>query len=156
MDETVPTGRMALLPHVVRGACLLLVISCGAVLAQESSGGKAPNAQALSIFELPRIRDGQRAVAALAQMGEWGKAESALHALVNRYPSLPMLHYELAALQIRQDHRGEAIDSLKQAVAVGLPKEMLARDTAFQALREEPAFKQLLTSDPPGQPGGGR
>jgi hypothetical protein len=54
---------------------------------------------------------------------------------------------------MRRGDKAKAIDNLKTAVAIGFPKVVLERNLAFQSLREEPAFKQLMTSEsPPSKP----
>lgn len=154
MCEKVATGRTTVTLRLGAQLCLALALSLGAVstFAQEPKEPDAGTTPALSAFDIPRILDGERAAAALAQIGELTQAETALNALIERYPSLAVLHYDLAVLQLRQDRKGEAIQSLARAVAAGLPRVVLEGNPAFQPLRADPAFQQLIYTAKPETP----
>jgi hypothetical protein len=121
--------------------CLALAIPLGAGSSHAQEG---MDARAISIFEIPRIEDGERSVAALIKIGDLARAETQLGALIKRYPSLTKFHFEMALLLLRQDRKDAAIQNLKKAVATGLPRVVLERTPALDDLRPDPAFKKLV------------
>ena len=149
------TTSLSLVVGVFLLLILLLILHCGIAArlrAETPNETGSANVPTPSVFEIPRILDTQRLVAALAHEGEFTTAESTLEGLVHRYPSLPLLHYELAALQIREGRQAEAIKSLTDAVAAGFPTAALEQDPTFEVLHADPAFQAIIKSKvPPGQ-----
>lgn len=144
-------GGMTSLSLVV-GVFVPLILYCGIAArlrAETPNETGSANVPAPSVFEIPPILETQRLVAALAYEGEFTTAESTLEGLVHKYPSLPLLHYELAALQIREGRQAEAIKSLTDAVAAGLPTTVLEQDPTFEVLRADPAFQAIIKSKVP-------
>ena len=147
--------RQARRPRFSRQTVLALAISLITIstFAQEPrSAPEAAKTPAISVFEIPRIIDGQRTAATLAQIGDLAGAEAALNVLIERYPSVAAFHYELAALVLRQGRKDEAMQSLARAVEAGLPRVSLENTPAFDALHGDHAFQELVTKAKPQTP----
>ena len=98
----------------------------------------------ISSLEIPRILAGQRAAAALVRIGELKQAEDALNRLTESYPSLAVLHYELAIVLLRENQTDGALQSLARAVAAGLPSMALEQNSVFDPLRANETFQKLV------------
>ena len=86
----------------------------------------------------------ERAAAALVRIGELKQAEEALNRLTDSYPSLAVLHYELAIVLLRENQTDGALQSLARAVAAGLPSMALEQNSVFDPLRANETFQKLV------------
>ena len=111
--------------------------------------GVAPAAEQsapISIFDIPTIVEGQRAVAAVLQAGDAAGALALLAALTKRYPDVGVFDYNLAALLAQASRPDEALQSLARAIEADLPAGALEQDAAFDLLRGDPRFQDLVAA----------
>ncbi len=76
---------------------------------------------------------------------DYRRAELLYAVAAEIYPQRPDVWYNLAATRSRNGARKRSLDDLKHAIALGFKDaEGLARDDDFAALRDDPAFRDLL------------
>lgn len=76
---------------------------------------------------------------------DYRRAELLYAVAAEIYPRRPDVWYNLAATRSRTGARKRALEDLKHAVALGFhDAETLARDDDFAALRDDPAFRDVL------------
>jgi mannose-6-phosphate isomerase-like protein (cupin superfamily) len=79
------------------------------------------------------------------QAGDYDRAIEVLKPIAEQHPEYPTLLYNLACIESIAGRKTEAIDHLRQSVERSDRSRELARDDSdFDAIREEPAFKELL------------
>ncbi len=85
-------------------------------------------------------------VALLASPGREAEAERELRRAVELAPAQPMYHYNLACSLARQGRNTDAIEQLRQAVALGYADiRQLRTDQDLASVRQSPEMDQLLT-----------
>jgi mannose-6-phosphate isomerase-like protein (cupin superfamily) len=78
---------------------------------------------------------------------EWDKAFEALTKVHETYPEDGGVLYNLACAESRLGHTDDAIEHLRQSIEDQERfREVAKTDTDFDAIREEPAFKELVGS----------
>ena len=81
----------------------------------------------------------------LYEAGEYEQAAEGLRKLVAAHPEYPMLAYNLACLESLTGHKAEALDHLRSVVGESEQLRAMAKqDSDFDAIRDEPAFKELV------------
>jgi serine/threonine protein kinase/Tfp pilus assembly protein PilF len=80
----------------------------------------------------------------LAQIGEREEAKLQAAKAIELSPDDPLMLYNAACFYAQMGEKAAAIQSIKDAIAVGYGNyEWLKRDTDLDSLREEPEFKEL-------------
>ena len=65
--------------------------------------------------------------------------------LVDAHPEYPILAYNLACVESLAGRKEDAIEHLRQAAEKSdRAREFAVRDSDFDAIRDEPAFKELI------------
>jgi len=106
------------------------------IVAVEGTPGKA--------FE-PRGWELWAPLAPRYEAGEYAEVADRLGVLVAANPQYPMLFFNLACCESQCGRTSEALDHLRHAVEMSGEFRQLARDDSdLDAIRHEPAFKQLL------------
>jgi hypothetical protein len=83
----------------------------------------------------------------LYDSGQHAELITRLTSLVEANPQYPMLAYNLACSESLSGRTGDAIDHLRQAVdAAAKFRGEAAEDVDFDPVREEPAFRALMTT----------
>jgi tetratricopeptide (TPR) repeat protein len=81
----------------------------------------------------------------LYETGEYAKVADGLRALVEAHPQYPELFYNLACCESLAGRTTDAIDHLRRAIDMSEQSRTYAKDDSdFDAIREEPAFKELV------------
>ena len=81
----------------------------------------------------------------LYQEGEYAEAADRARPVVEAHPEYPLLAYNLACCESLAGRTSDAIEHLRLALEGSeLARELVARDSDFDPIREEPAFKELL------------
>jgi serine/threonine protein kinase/Tfp pilus assembly protein PilF len=81
----------------------------------------------------------------LAQVGEREEAKRQAAKAIELSPDDPLMLYNAACFYAQMGEKAAAIQSLKEAMAVGYGNfEWLHRDTDLDSIREEPEFKELI------------
>ena len=81
----------------------------------------------------------------LAQVGEREDAKLQAAKAIELSPDDPLMLYNAACFYAQMGEKATAIQSLKEAMAVGYGNfEWLHRDTDLDSIREEPEFKELI------------
>jgi dienelactone hydrolase len=81
----------------------------------------------------------------LMRQGEHSRAAMALSVALEARPESPHLWYDLACARARGGSRGQALDALEKAVALGLAnRELVASDDDLKSLRDEARFQALV------------
>ena len=81
----------------------------------------------------------------LAQVGEREEAKLQAAKAIELSPDDPLMLYNAACFYAQMGEKATAIQSLKEAMAVGYGNfEWLHRDTDLDSIREEPEFKELI------------
>ncbi len=79
--------------------------------------------------------------------GKYEAAAARARTLVEEYPEYPDLAYNTACCEGLLGNARGAVDYLRRAIAVYPPfREMAQADTDFDPVRDDPAFKALLTT----------
>jgi hypothetical protein len=133
-----------------RFACVVSLVLCALV----PSGAQA--ASGADIFGLPVIQDRfsaiKRDLMAAVQAQDHGAMEDACRAGRALLPADPTFAYNLACALARQGKAGAALDTLREAVALGFRNaDQIRRDDDLTLLRTSPAFADVLklASTPP-------
>jgi tetratricopeptide (TPR) repeat protein len=81
----------------------------------------------------------------LYQEGQYAEAADRARPVVEAHPEYPLLAYNLACCESLAGRTSDAIEHLRLALdGSELARELVARDSDFDPIREEPAFKELL------------
>jgi tetratricopeptide (TPR) repeat protein len=81
----------------------------------------------------------------LYQAGEYAKAADRGRELVEANPEYPMVTYNVACVESLAGRKEDAIDHLRMATERSERlRRLAAEDSDFDAIREEPAFKELV------------
>jgi tetratricopeptide (TPR) repeat protein len=81
----------------------------------------------------------------LYQEGQYAEAADRARPVVEAHPEYPLLAYNLACCESLAGRTSDAIEHLRLALEGSeLARELVARDSDFDPIREEPAFKELL------------
>jgi len=84
-------------------------------------------------------------VGPLYQAGEYEQAADRASELVEAHPEYPMLFYNLACVESLAGRKHSAIEHLRQAgERSDRMRELAAEDSDFDAIRDEPRFKELI------------
>ena len=82
---------------------------------------------------------------ALYQAGEYAVVADRARELVEAHPQYPLLFYNLACVESLTGRKTEAIDHLRRALELSDQfREFAKGDSDLDAIRDEPAFKELL------------
>jgi tetratricopeptide (TPR) repeat protein len=85
----------------------------------------------------------------LYQAGEYAEAADRIREVVEANPQYPMLAYNLACCESLAGRHGDAIEYLRRAVESSERMRTFARgDSDLDALRDEPAFQELIGESP--------
>ena len=83
----------------------------------------------------------------LRRQGEHARAAVALSVATEARPETPYLWYNLACARAQAGSRGQALDALEKAVALGFTRrELIATDEDLESLRDEARFQALVGS----------
>lgn len=86
-------------------------------------------------------------LAPLYEAGEYAEVADRLGALVAANPQYPMLFFNLACSESQCGRTSEALDHLRQAIEMSEEFRDFAKDDSdLDAIRDDPAFKQLISS----------
>lgn len=81
----------------------------------------------------------------LYEAKQYDEAADRASAIVEANPGYPMMLYNLACVESLAGRKEEAIEHLRQAAEQSeRAREYAAHDSDFDAIREEPAFKELV------------
>jgi tetratricopeptide (TPR) repeat protein len=84
---------------------------------------------------------------ALYQAGEYAEAADRGRALVEAHPEYPALFYNLACVESLAGRTNDALEHLRRSVELSERSRAYAKgDSDFDAIRDEPAFKELIGS----------
>ena len=84
---------------------------------------------------------------ALYQAGEHAEVAARARELVEQHPQYPLLFYNLACVESLTGRKTEAIDHLRRALELSDRfREFAKGDSDLDAIRDEPAFKELVGS----------
>jgi tetratricopeptide (TPR) repeat protein len=84
-------------------------------------------------------------VGPLYQAGEYEQAADRASELVEAHPEYPMLFYNLACVESLAGRKDAAIEHLRQAgERSDRMRELAAEDSDFDAIRDDPRFKELI------------
>jgi mannose-6-phosphate isomerase-like protein (cupin superfamily) len=85
------------------------------------------------------------------QAGEYEAVVEALRPLVDEHPRYPLLAYNLACVESLTGRRAEALAHLRQAIeGAELFRAFARNDTDLDAIRDEPAFAELVGDEETG------
>ena len=86
-------------------------------------------------------------LAPLYEAGQYAEVADRLGALVAAAPQYPMLFYNLACSESLCGRTSDALDHLRHAVEMSEEFREAARDDSdLDAIRDQPAFRQLISS----------
>ncbi len=106
------------------------------IIALEGTPGKAYEARGWELWA---------PLAPLYEAGEYGVVADRLAPLVAVNPQYPMLFFNLACCESLTGRTSDALDHLRRAVEMSEEFRRTARDDSdLDAIRDEPAFKQLI------------
>lgn len=81
------------------------------------------------------------------QAGEYAEVADRLGPLVAASPQYPMLFYNLACCESLSDRTSDALDHLRRAIEMSAEFRDSAKDDSdLDPIRDEPAFKQLVSN----------
>jgi tetratricopeptide (TPR) repeat protein len=84
---------------------------------------------------------------ALYQAGEYAEAADRGRVLVEAHPEYPALFYNLACVESLAGRTNDALEHLRRSVEMSERSRAYAKgDSDFDAIRDEPAFKELVGS----------
>src|SRR5580765_5496508 len=84
-------------------------------------------------------------VAPLYNAKQYGEAADRARELVDTHPEYPLMLYNLACVESLAGRKEDALEHLRQGVARSDRfREMAKEDSDFDAIRDEPAFKELV------------
>ncbi len=84
---------------------------------------------------------------ALYQAGEYAEAADRGRVLVEAHPEYPALFYNLACVESLAGRTNDALEHLRRSVELSERSRAYAKgDSDFDAIRDEPAFKELIPS----------
>ncbi len=84
-------------------------------------------------------------VAPLYNAKQYDEAADRARELVDAHPEYPAMLYNLACVESLAGRKEDALEHLRQGVARSDRfREMAAEDSDFDAIRDEPAFKELM------------
>ena len=84
---------------------------------------------------------------ALYQAGEYAEAADRGRVLVEAHPEYPALLYNLACVESLAGRTDDALEHLRRSVELSERSRAFAKgDSDFDAIRDEPAFKELIGS----------
>jgi tetratricopeptide (TPR) repeat protein len=84
---------------------------------------------------------------ALYQAGEYAEAADRGRVLVEAHPEYPALLYNLACVESLAGRTNDALEHLRRSVELSERSRAFAKgDSDFDAIRDEPAFKELIGS----------
>jgi tetratricopeptide (TPR) repeat protein len=84
---------------------------------------------------------------ALYQAGEYAEAADRGRVLVEAHPEYPALFYNLACVESLAGRTNDALEHLRRSVELSERSRAYAKgDSDFDAIRDEPAFKELIGS----------
>jgi tetratricopeptide (TPR) repeat protein len=130
-----PVGTLVFAPPGVKRKASTLQDDT-TVLALEGTPGKAYAARGWELWA---------PLAPLYQAGEHAEVATRLAALVGANPQYPMLFFNLACCESQCGRTSDALDHLRQAIALSEEFRDSARDDPdLDPIRDEPAFKQLI------------
>jgi tetratricopeptide (TPR) repeat protein len=108
-----------------------------AIIAFEGTPGKAYDARGWELWA-PLVP--------LYEAGEHAEVADRLRVAVEASPQYPMLFYNLACCESRSGRTTDALDHLRQAIEMSDEFRDSARhDSDLDPIRDEPAFKQLIS-----------
>jgi hypothetical protein len=108
------------------------------IIAMEGTPGKAYQ---------PRGWELWAPLAPLYQAGEYAEVADRLRTVVGATPQYPMLFFNLACCESLCGRTSDAIDHLEHAIAMSEEfRDSARKDSDLDALRDEPAFTQLISS----------
>src|SRR5215470_12092933 len=81
----------------------------------------------------------------LYDAGQYDEAADLARALVDAHPEYPLMFFNLACVESLAGRKEEAIDHLRQSIERSERlRDLAARDSDFDAIRDEPGFKELF------------
>jgi tetratricopeptide (TPR) repeat protein len=84
----------------------------------------------------------------LYEAKQYDEAADRASALVNAHPEYPMMVYNLACVESLAGRKEDAIAHLRQAAEQSdRAREYAARDSDFDAIRDEPEFQRLVANE---------
>ncbi len=83
-------------------------------------------------------------VAPLYQEGRYAEAADRAREIVTANPQYPMLAYNLACCESLAGRTDDALEHLRAAVASKRMRMFAAQDSDLDAIRDDPAFKELM------------
>jgi tetratricopeptide (TPR) repeat protein len=84
---------------------------------------------------------------ALYQAGEYSEAADRGRVVVEAHPEYPALFYNLACVESLAGRTNDALEHLRRSVEMSERSRVYAKgDSDFDAIRDEPAFKELVGS----------
>jgi hypothetical protein len=106
------------------------------IISLEGTPGKAYDARGWELWA---------PLAPLYQAGEYAEVADRLAALVAVTRQYPMLFFNLACCESRLGRTSDALDHLRQAVEMSEEfRDSAKNDSDLDAIRKEPAFRQLI------------
>jgi hypothetical protein len=106
------------------------------ILALDGTAGK--------VYE-PRGWELWTGLAPLYDAGEYAEVADRLRVLVDEHPQYALLFFNLACCESRAGRDADALDHLRQAIALSDEfREFAKDDPDFASIRDEPAFQQLI------------
>ena len=130
-----PTGTLVFAPPRTRRSASAVEEGTMIILL-EGTPGKAYEARGWELWA---------PLAPLYQAGAYAEVADRLGALVAVAPQYPMLFFNLACCESRCGRTSDALDHLRHAVELSEEFRGSAKnDSDLDAIRDEPAFKQLL------------
>jgi len=130
-----PAGTLVFAPPRTRRSASALEDETMIILL-EGTPGKAYEARGWELWA---------PLAPLYQRGEYAEVADRLRALVAVVPPYPMLFFNLACCESRCGRTSDALDHLRHAVELSAEFRDSAKDDSdLDAIRDEPAFKQLI------------
>jgi formate dehydrogenase maturation protein FdhE len=85
-------------------------------------------------------------VAPLYNDGKYAEAAERTRALAAAHPQAPMLVYMLAVCESKAGRTEAALEALRAAAASRRMRMIAAKDPDMDALRQEPAFAEIISS----------
>jgi hypothetical protein len=84
---------------------------------------------------------------ALYQKGEYAEVADRARELVEEHPQYPLLFYNLACVESLTDRTTDAVNHLRRAIELSDEfREFAKGDSDLDAIRDDPAFKELVGS----------
>ena len=129
-----PAGTLVFSPSGVKRTAFAEEVGT-TILALDGTPGKA--------YE-PRGWELWAPLAPLYDAGEYAEVADRLRVVVEEHPRYALLFYNLACCESRTGETSDALEHLRQAIAISDEFRRFAKDDPdFVSLRDEPAFKEL-------------